>query len=97
MKNSFEYANQLNEIFISSACSILNIANIFTEAKRILRKFEFDEFLRLTKYAEKSASVRKWLKIGEAYVRLKPVVDRLPPNWSTIYKLSATMFAYYYR
>ena len=89
MKKPIDYANQLNELFINSACSILNIANIFVQAKHDLSKAEFDDFLNLTKYAEKSSSVRKWLRIGDAYVRLAPLADRLPPNWSTIYKLAA--------
>jgi hypothetical protein len=82
------FATQINELFINSACSILNIANVFVQAKHDLSKTEFDEFLKLTKYAEKSSSVRKWLRIGGAYVRLAPLTDRLPPNWSTIYKLA---------
>jgi len=88
MKTSSDYANQVNELFINSACSILNIANVFVQAKHDLSKTDFDDFLKLTKYAEKSSSVRKWLRIGDAYVRLAPLADRLPPNWSTIYKLS---------
>ncbi len=88
MKTSTYYATQINELFINSACSILNIANIFVQAKHDLSKTEFDDFLKLTKYAEKSSSVRKWLRIGDAYVRLAPLADRLPPNWSTIYKLA---------
>ena len=88
MKTSSDYANQVNELFINSACSILNIANVFVQAKHDLPKTDFDDFLKLTKYAEKSSSVRKWLRIGDAYVRLAPLADRLPPNWSTIYKLS---------
>lgn len=88
MKTSFDYATQINELFINSACSILNIANVFVHAKHDLSKTEFDEFLKLTKYAEKSSSVRKWLQIGDACVRLAPLADRLPPNWSTIYKIA---------
>ena len=88
MKTSSDYANQVNKFFINSACSILNIANVFVQAKHDLSKTDFDDFLKLTKYAENSASVRKWLRIGDAYVRLAPLADRLPPNWSTIYKLS---------
>ena len=88
MKTSNDYATQINELFINSACSILNIANVFVQAKHELSKNEFDEFLKLTKYAEKSSSVRKWLRIGDAYLRLAPLTDRLPPNWSTIYKLA---------
>ena len=88
MKTSNDYSTQINELFINSACSILNIANVFVQAKHDLSKTEFDEFLKLTKYAEKSSSVRKWLRIGDAYVRLAPLTDRLPPNWSTIYRLA---------
>ena len=88
MKKSIDYANQINELFSNSACSILNIANVFVQAKHNLTKTEFDEFLKLTRYSEKSSSIRKWLRIGDAYVRLAPLVDRLPPNWSTIYKIA---------
>jgi len=88
MKTSIDYATQINELFINSACSILNIATVFSQAKHDLSKAEFDEFLKLTKYAKNSSSIRKWLRIGDAYVRLAPLTDRLPPNWSTIYKLA---------
>jgi hypothetical protein len=88
MKTSTDYANEVNELFRSSACSILNIANVFIQAKHDLSKNEFDEFLALTKYRKKSSSVRKWLRIGDAYVRLAPLADSLPPNWSTIYKIA---------
>lgn len=88
MKTLIDYATQINELFSNSACSILNIANVFVQAKHDLSKDDFDEFLKLTRYAKKSSSVRKWLRIGEAYVRLVPLSDRLPPNWSTIYKLA---------
>jgi hypothetical protein len=81
MKNPIDYANQLNELFINSAYSILNIANVFVQAQHDLSKTEFNEFLKLTKYIENSSSVRKWLRIGDAYVRLKPFADRLPTNW----------------
>ncbi len=88
MKTSCDYVNKLNELFINSAESILKVGNIFCEAKSNLTKDDYQKFLTATKYAENSASVRKWLKIGEAYIRLKPLAVRLPPNWSTIYKLA---------
>ena len=88
MKNSTQYASELNSMFINSAKSILDIANIFVEAKENLDREEYAEFLKLTKYSEKSASVRKWQKIGESSIRLETIVDRLPANWSTVYEIA---------
>ncbi len=88
IKTSADYAQSLKIMFETSAESILLIGNIFVEAKSELSRDEYQKFLSLTKYANQSASVRKWLKIGEAYIRLKPIVDLLPPNWSTIYKIA---------
>ena len=88
MKNSTQYASELNSMFINSAKSILDIANIFVEAKENLDREEYAEFLKLTKYSEKSASVRKWGKIGESSIRLETIVDRLPANWSTVYEIA---------
>ncbi len=88
MKNSTQYASELNSMFINSAKSILDIANIFIEAKENLDRKEYAEFLKLTKYSEKSASVRKWQKIGESSIRLETIVDRLPASWSTVYEIA---------
>ena len=88
MKNSTQYASELNSMFINSAKSILDIANIFVEAKENLDRKEYAEFLKLTKYSERSASVRKWGKIGESSIRLETIVDRLPANWSTVYEIA---------
>ena len=88
MKNSTQYASELNSMFINSAKSILDIANIFVQAKENLDREEYSEFLKLTKYSEKSASVRKWQKIGESSIRLETIVDRLPASWSTVYEIA---------
>ena len=59
------------------------------DAKSELSTEEYQEFLKVTKYDQKSSSVRKWEVIGKSYLRLKPIASLLPPIWSTIYKLSS--------
>jgi hypothetical protein len=59
------------------------------EAKQELKKDEYQEFLKLTKYDQNSSSIRKWEVIGKSYLRLKPIASSLPPIWSTIYKLAS--------
>jgi hypothetical protein len=38
-------------------------------------------------FAKDSGTCRKWTLIGNNITRLRPFMDRLPPNWTTIYKL----------
>jgi hypothetical protein len=83
-----EFIDKLTQLSSNSALSILEIGATILEAKRVLPEKEYDEFLSKTKYSENSASVRKWHCVGQAYFRLKPIVHLLPPNWSTIYRLS---------
>lgn len=80
---------KMNALSSVSVESILEIGNLMIDAKTELTKNDYQEFLIQTKYAEKSASVRKWEVIGKSYLRLKPIASILPPNWSTIYKLAS--------
>lgn len=89
MKRIEEYVTKMNALSSVSVESILEIGNLMIDAKTELTSNEYQEFLTQTKYAEKSASVRKWEVIGKSYLRLKPISSNLPPNWSTIYKLAS--------
>lgn len=79
----------MNVLSSSSVESILEIGNLMIEAKTELSKDEYQEFLTQTKYSNNSSSVRKWEVIGKAYLRLQPISNKLPPNWSTLYKLAS--------
>ncbi len=82
-------AEKFNSLSTDSALSILTAAAVMVEAKSSLDKSDFSDFLTLTRYDNKSASVRKWLRIGQSYIRLKPIVNKLPPIWTTLYKISS--------
>jgi len=86
--NLNKYVDKMRSLSTNTVESILEIGNVIVEAKVELSKTEYAEFLKLTKYDSKSASIRKWERIGHAYVRLKPIAHILPPNWSTIYKIA---------
>lgn len=88
MKNAIYYADRINTLTTQSASSIIEIGCSFLEAKQELTETEYKRFLLQTKYAEGSASIRKWNKIGEAALRLQVIADRLPIQWTTIYAVA---------
>ncbi len=89
MKTHDYYTEKISSLKANTVENILNIGLIMKEAKSNLSKIDFEKFIEKAHYSEKSSSVRKWTKIGEAYQRLSPIADQLPVVWSTIYKLSA--------
>ena len=90
MMNKIEtYVKKMNSLSLNTVESILEIGNLMIDAKSELSTGEYKEFLKMTKYDQKSSSIRKWEVIGKSYTRLKPIASLLPPIWSTIYKLSS--------
>ena len=83
------FVMKMNSLSLNTVESILEIGNLMIEAKQELKKDEYQEFLKLTKYDKNSSSIRKWEVIGKSYLRLKPIASMLPPIWSTIYKLAS--------
>ena len=83
------YVEKFNLLSLTSVGSILEIGSLMVSVKNDLTTVEYQEFLHQTKYSEKSSSVRKWEVIGHAYLRLKQISHKLPPYWSTIYKLAS--------
>jgi hypothetical protein len=88
MNSVSDFASKINELTKNTASNILDIASLMTDAKSELSSDDFNLMLDDTKYSKNSSSIRKWLVIGKSYQRLMPIADKLPPNWSTIYKLS---------
>jgi hypothetical protein len=89
MKNIDYFVTEITALGKKSTEGILKYGLTMLEAKNTLNESDYEMFLDRTHYAEKSASVRKWNCIGKAFMRLNPIADNLPPNWSTLYKLSS--------
>lgn len=89
MTSARDFASKINDLTKNTASNILEIASLMTDAKKVLNKDDFDLMLLDTKYSKNTASIRKWLVIGKSYQRLMPIVEKLPPNWSTIYKIAS--------
>jgi hypothetical protein len=83
------YTEKISSLKANTVENILNIGLIVKDAKNNLSKIDFEKFLQASHYKDKSSSIRKWKKIGDAYHRLNPISHMLPVVWSTIYKLSA--------
>jgi len=88
-ENITKFVVKMNSLSLNTVESILEIGILMIDAKSELSTDEYQEFLKITKYDQKSSSIRKWEVIGKSYLRLKPIAPLLPPIWSTIYKLSS--------
>lgn len=82
------YVNRVNRLTLYSATNILKLGLVFYESKQFLSKNDYELFLQMTDYKKKSRTESKWRMIGESYTRLSPIVDLLPPCWTTIYYIS---------
>lgn len=88
MSNIQQYVQQLNNLSSNTAKSIIDAAAVLVEAKRMLSKDDYHEFLSQTKYDKNSSAIRKFEVIGNAKVRLETVSHLLPASWTTIYKIA---------
>jgi len=79
------YADRVKRLSLYSASNILKLGLVFHECKTTLSKNDYELFLYMTDYKSKGSSERKWRQIGENYMKLKPIVNNLPPCWTTIH------------
>lgn len=67
----------------------LEMGRIVYEAKTKLQGIgEFESFCELIGHQKRSSTIKKLKTIGERYETLKPIADRLPSNWTTLYQIS---------
>jgi hypothetical protein len=82
------YVKRVNRLTLYSSTNILKLGLVFYESKLNLSKNDYELFLQMTDYKKKSRTESKWRNIGESYTRLSPIVNLLPPCWTTIYHIS---------
>ena len=82
------YVDRYNSFLCKSADAFIGLGETLVEAKESLNKEEFKAFLEQTGLNNSKATYSKLKKIGENAPRLRPYVNNLPQNWTTIYALS---------
>jgi len=70
-----------------TAQGLIDLVTTVAEAQHELVPWQFARFCHEMKLPEGS-KFRKWKKLGEKVARFKPVIDRLPCNWTTLYLLA---------
>ena len=83
-----KYVDRYNALLCKSADAIISLGETLVEAKEKLNKEEFKTFLEQTALNKNKSTYSKLIKIGENAPRLRPYVNNLPQNWTTIYALS---------
>ena len=87
-KNFNYYALQISNLTLNTTESLLQISSLMLDAKKLLPNPDYLKVLALLEYSGDNSTVRKWNKIGENYLKLKPVVHLLPPKWTVLYQLA---------
>jgi len=82
------YAERVKRLSLYSASNILKLGVVFHDCKIDLSKNDYELFLNITDYKSKGSSERKWRQIGENYTKLKPIVNNLPPCWTTVHYIA---------
>lgn len=80
-----EIANRFKSFQRKTAENILEMARVVIEAKQ---RPDFSDFCILIGYSQFSSTIRKLEVIGQKYEFLISKANKLPPNWTTIYKVS---------
>ena len=83
-----EYVDRYNALLCKSADAFIGLGETLVEARDNLRKDGFKLFLEKTGLNNSKSTYSKLLKIGESAPRLRPYVNNLPQNWTTLYALS---------
>jgi len=68
--------------------SILNLAHTIVDAECNLNNDEFSLFLQRIKLHDQKSTLSRMRTIGRNLSRFDTLRDRLPPSWTTIYKLA---------
>src|ERR1019366_4614715 len=68
---------------------IIGLAMTLVEAEEKLSTAEFKIFCELVGIPKGGPIYKKFTKIGEAATRFKPYMEKLPANWTTLYKLAS--------
>jgi hypothetical protein len=66
---------------------VLNVGETVAEANRTLSEDDLARFC--AEVGLEGSTYRKWLAIGEAALRLRPVREKAPGYWTTIYTLAS--------
>lgn len=89
MKRELDYyVKRVSILSRNSSISILKLGLLHYECEKNLSSNDYELFLHQTDFKKNTSTVRKFKRIGESYTKLKPIVNLLPPCWTTIYHIS---------
>ena len=83
------YVDRYRGFARQTADGIIGLATTLVEAEEKLSTAEFKIFCELVGIPKGGPVYKKFTKIGEAATRFEPYMEKLPSNWTTVYKLAA--------
>lgn len=88
VNQAITFANSFVFLAEKTVENYIEMGKIVCEAKDNLKKAEFAEFCKLIKANQSSSSLKKLISVGRKYNCLKNNLEALPPNWTSVYKIS---------
>lgn len=83
------YVDRYRGFARQTAAGIIGLAMTLVEAEEKLSTAEFKIFCELVGIPKGGPIYKKFRKIGEAATRFQPYMEKLPANWTTLYKLAS--------
>lgn len=87
-ENLNSYIERYRSFAHRAAEAIIEVAATLVEAEESLSQEEFSVFCKEVELVRGGSTYKKLRKIGQHAARFRPLLKRLPNNWTTIYKLS---------
>ena len=84
-----QLVNQYRTFAKHTAANIIKLAETLVEAEDSLSKRELRQFCEDVGLEYDGSTYRKLMKIGKEVSRFEPFVERMPSNWTTVYKLAS--------
>ena len=84
-----QLVNQYRTFAKHTAANIIKLAETLVEAEDSLSKRELRQFCEDVGLEYDGSTYRKLMKIGKEVSRFEPFVERMPNNWTTVYKLAS--------
>jgi hypothetical protein len=83
-----EYVARFDAFKKKTAEFLVELGNVVYDAKTNLDGKQLEQFCDRVGLRKDSSTFRKMVEVGRKAVRLKPIVEKLPPNWTTLYELA---------
>lgn len=82
------FCSEYSKFAVKTAQSTVEMCRVVFEAKKSLKKSDYQHFLKDIGHSSEDSTIRKYLAIGERYNDLIAYTNLLPSSWTSIYEIT---------